>query len=113
MMISNNADNSTKEKQVNWEAIGAIAEIVGATAVLATLIYLALQISQNSRLIGQQNDMARAQTIQLRADSVAPLVFRFYRSKEYLTLPGLISHICFSGDWLTQWPYSDKSKGKA
>ncbi|RLA55166.1 MAG: hypothetical protein DRQ65_04760 [Gammaproteobacteria bacterium] len=59
---------------MNWEAIGAIADIVGATAVLATLIYLALQISQNSRLIGQQNDMARAQTIQLRADSVAQLI---------------------------------------
>lgn len=59
---------------MNWEAIGAIANIVGATAVLATLIYLALQIRQNSRSINQQNDMARAQTTQLRADSVADLV---------------------------------------
>lgn len=59
---------------MNWEAIGAIADIVGAAAVLATLIYLALQIRQNSRLINQQNEMARAQTIQVRADSVAQLV---------------------------------------
>jgi len=31
---------------VNWEAFAAIAEAVGATAVLATLIYLARQVRQ-------------------------------------------------------------------
>jgi len=31
---------------MNWEAIGAIGEVVGAVAVLATLIYLARQIHQ-------------------------------------------------------------------
>ena len=30
--------------RMNWDAVGAIAEILGAAAVLATLIYLALQI---------------------------------------------------------------------
>ena len=30
--------------QVNWEAIGAIGEIVGATAVFMSLLYLAIQI---------------------------------------------------------------------
>jgi type III secretory pathway lipoprotein EscJ len=34
---------------MNWEAIGAIGEWVGAVAVLATLIYLAVQIKQNTR----------------------------------------------------------------
>jgi hypothetical protein len=33
---------------MNWDAIGAIGEIVGALAVLITLIYLAMQIKQNS-----------------------------------------------------------------
>ena len=33
---------------VNWEAIGAIGEIVGAIAVVATLAYLAIQIRQNT-----------------------------------------------------------------
>lgn len=33
---------------MNWEAIGAIGEIVGAIAVLVTLIYLAMQIRQNT-----------------------------------------------------------------
>jgi len=34
---------------VNWEAIGAIGEIIGATAVVATLIYLAIQIRHSTR----------------------------------------------------------------
>lgn len=33
---------------MNWEAIGAIGEIVGALAVFLTLIYLAMQIRQNT-----------------------------------------------------------------
>jgi hypothetical protein len=31
---------------VNWDAVGAIGEIVGAAAVLSTLVYLALQTRQ-------------------------------------------------------------------
>ena len=34
---------------MNWEAIGAIGEIVGAAAVVGTLAYLAMQIRQNTR----------------------------------------------------------------
>ena len=34
---------------VNWEAIGAISEIVGALAVVVTLLYVARQIQQNSQ----------------------------------------------------------------
>ena len=33
---------------MNWEAISAVSEIIGALAVLITLIYLALQIRQNT-----------------------------------------------------------------
>jgi hypothetical protein len=36
---------------MNWEAVGAVAELAGALAVVITLIYLAVQIRQNSRLI--------------------------------------------------------------
>jgi hypothetical protein len=34
---------------MNWDAIGAVAEIVGALGVLITLIYLATQIHDNTR----------------------------------------------------------------
>ncbi|MEH6516721.1 MAG: hypothetical protein V7742_08575 [Halioglobus sp.] len=33
---------------MNWEAVGAIGEIIGALVVVITLIYLALQVRQNS-----------------------------------------------------------------
>ena len=35
---------------MNWDAIGAIGEIVAAIAVVATLFYLARQIQQNNRM---------------------------------------------------------------
>jgi len=34
---------------MNWEAIGAIGEVLGAVAVILTLTYLAAQIRQNTR----------------------------------------------------------------
>ncbi len=34
---------------MNWEAIGAVGEIVGAIAVVITLVYLAAQIRSNTR----------------------------------------------------------------
>jgi hypothetical protein len=36
---------------MNWEALGASGEIVGAVAVVVTLGYLALQIRQNTRSV--------------------------------------------------------------
>ncbi len=36
---------------MNWDALGAIAELIGAVAVLLTLIYLAIQSRQNNELV--------------------------------------------------------------
>ncbi len=38
---------------MNWDAIGAISEAVGALGVIITLAYLAMQIRQNSRTMDQ------------------------------------------------------------
>ena len=40
---------------MNWEAIGAIAELIGGVAVLVTLVYLSIQVKQNSQMQRQQN----------------------------------------------------------
>lgn len=37
---------------MNWDAVGATAELVGALGVVASLAYLAVQIRQNSRVTG-------------------------------------------------------------
>jgi hypothetical protein len=43
-------DTKTKgEAKMNWEAIGSIGEIVGGAAVILSLIYLAIQIRDNTR----------------------------------------------------------------
>ena len=42
------------ERNINWEAIGAIGELLGAAAVIATLGYLAFQIRQNNKLLAAQ-----------------------------------------------------------
>jgi uncharacterized membrane protein YjdF len=44
---------------MNWDALGAIAELLGAITVIATLIYLAIQIRQNT----QSNQNIAIQTI--------------------------------------------------
>ena len=35
---------------MNWDAIGVLAEVIGAIAVIATLLYLGRQISQTNRI---------------------------------------------------------------
>jgi hypothetical protein len=39
---------------VNWEAIGAIGELVGASAVIGTLAYLSIQIRQTNLIAREQ-----------------------------------------------------------
>jgi len=36
---------------MNWEALGAVGEVVGAVGVIVTLVFLAYQIRQNSNLL--------------------------------------------------------------
>jgi len=36
---------------VNWNAVGAIGEVVGAVGVVASLLYLAVQTRQNTRAV--------------------------------------------------------------
>ena len=48
---------------MNWDAIGAIGEVLGALGVIATLLYLAVQIRQNTRAV-------RASTHQGVTDSI-------------------------------------------
>lgn len=39
---------------MNWQAFGAVAEMIGAIGVIATLGYLAVQVRQNTRAIRAQ-----------------------------------------------------------
>lgn len=62
---------------MNWEAIGAVAEALGALAVIATLFYLAVQIRQNSRNV--EENIRR-----LRLDAGVSTIESFSRYRAYL-----------------------------
>ncbi len=48
---------------MNWDAIGAVGEILGALAVVGTLAYLATQMKQNSASLRRANEYAQASSI--------------------------------------------------
>ena len=43
---------------MNWEAMGAIGEMIAAAAVVVTLIYLSTQIRQNNKLLSSESRQA-------------------------------------------------------
>jgi hypothetical protein len=55
---------------VNWDAIGAIAELLGAVGVIASLVYLATQIRQSREQMSQNTRALRAGTYQQFLDGV-------------------------------------------
>ncbi|MFQ5548379.1 MAG: hypothetical protein ACE5FV_08815 [Woeseia sp.] len=50
--------------------LGALGEFLGSIAVLATLVYLSVQIRQNTRSMDESKKLALAQTYQMRADAL-------------------------------------------
>ena len=51
-----------------WEAIGAVGEIVGAAAVVITLIFLTIQLRQNTRSVDESRKATVSQLYQFRAN---------------------------------------------
>jgi len=74
---------------MNWDAAGAIGEIVGAIAVVATLLYLSRQIRENSR---QLKLTSLTDTNNVMNDAFAPI----YNSDKTMEI------------WATGGSYPDK-----
>jgi hypothetical protein len=55
---------------------GAIGELLGAVAVVLTLIYLAKQIRLNTRAMEENRRLALAQTYQIRSDALQEMMVR-------------------------------------
>ena len=72
---------------MNWEAIGAIGEILGAVGVILTLIYLATQLSQNTKAMRSTTYEGWANSSSSVNDFIAqnPSVFVKINSGEALT----------------------------
>ncbi len=64
---------------MNWDAIGAVGETVGAIAVVATIIYLARQVRDNSQQVKINTTQSYASLVQ---DGFAPI----YNSQETIKI---------------------------
>ena len=67
---------------MNWEAIGAIGELIGAAGVIATLGYLAFQIRQNTRQIAQHELASRAAAANASAQALRDSRRSVYENSE-------------------------------
>jgi hypothetical protein len=56
---------------MNWEAIGAIAELLGAIGVIASLVYVGIQVRQNTRSVRAATYDAMVRT---SGDFLSPLI---------------------------------------
>jgi hypothetical protein len=70
-----------KGNKMNWDAIGAVAELIGSAAVIITLLYLAIQTHSNGKV--------------LRASAAWDSQMSFVAINEKLADGGVISEIMF------------------
>jgi hypothetical protein len=54
-------DHNNKEKGMNWEAVGAVAEILGSLAVIGTIFYLAVQVGHAAAIAKATTQQSAAQ----------------------------------------------------
>ena len=93
---------------MNWDAIGAIGEIIGAAAVVASLVYLAVQIQSQNResrmssmhdiFVGYRDNLA----LMGEAD-MADLYAKAYDDYESLTRSETIRLIAFASRLFRVW----------
>ena len=67
---------------MNWDAIGAIAELLGAVGVIASLVYLATQIRQSREQMAQNTSAIRAGSYQQFLPSLGEVMHRGVDSPE-------------------------------
>lgn len=70
---------------MNWEAISATGEVVGATAVILTLIYLSIQVRQNTKSMDESRKVEIGRTVQSRTE------LRFELHRAILQSPELMN----------------------
>ena len=73
---------------MNWEAIGAVGEVLGAIAVIITLLYLTTQVRQNTRSIHAQtvsqvaSEMQRNLSLMASDDALATAMIKAREGQE-------------------------------
>jgi len=63
---------------MNWEAVGAISEMLGAIAVLATLIYLTVQVRHSKELLERNEKISLGNAYQARVDLLVQRSYNYF-----------------------------------
>ncbi len=93
---------------MNWDALGAIGELVGASAVVITLAYLAIQIRHSNNQTGANmgarilDEYKRMQEVGLSNPQLSDLLVKL-KSREELTPSEDIQLDFYSDRYLTHW----------
>jgi len=84
---------------MNLDALGNIGDFVGGIAVIATLVYLAIQIRQNTRQVQQSVELARVAAVK-GANMVEPSTLAVAQDGELARIvrEGLADPSCLSPD---------------
>jgi hypothetical protein len=101
---------------MNWDAIGAVGEILGAAAVVITLVYLSVQLRQNTKALhstvthsahDQTTGAYRALSME---ESLADIFVRGVRDPESLTDTEIVRFFAYwhaavlpMQNWYYQW----------
>ena len=72
--------------------LGALGELLGAIGVIASLIYLAAQVRQNTRAMEESRRLALAQTYQMRADALQEMLVTAAQSEIGAIIVKLTGH---------------------
>ena len=71
---------------MNWDAIGAIGEIIGALAVVTTLLILLIQVRQNNKSMIEANALQKAAAVSKHAESIGIWRSQFVQSRDTMAL---------------------------
>jgi hypothetical protein len=78
--------------------LGALGELLGAIGVIASLIYLAVQVRQNTRSMNESKRLALAQTYQIRADALQSMLVQAAASQTIGPLLVKLTQLGYPGD---------------
>lgn len=71
---------------MNWDAIGAIGEIIGALAVVTTLLILLIQVRQSNKSMIEANALQKAAAVSKHAESIGVWRSQFVQSRDTMAL---------------------------
>jgi hypothetical protein len=71
---------------MNWEAIGAVGELVGATAVVLTLIALVVQMKHSTKAMNESNRLERASALDRHSDTIGRWRGRLMEHEDLATI---------------------------